>query len=367
MNNASGAVPINEIHDKSIYPMQINTFPGHMAKLSLLPAVALLLLLSWTTLAFADQANPVYQAEIRYIDRSKGERNQAIPVTQPVPGNVYTQAQQANSPFLWRIEHPGNHNGARSNYIFGTIHIDDEKVMTLPDSVRQRLIVADTLMLELELNANGSVDVLRKMLFTDGRNLMQVIGEEEFSEVSTALIKTGNDLPDDVMTFLKPWAAMLMLVKPENNSGTFLDKKLAELARDSGIRVLGLETANEQLSVFDDIAIDDQVILLQSAMDSLAEKEQAYRQLLDAYLSGDMEKLVSITDSQQPKDKRIADLINEKLIIERNHRMFERMQGQLRAGNTFIAVGALHLPGEQGLLNNLRQAGYRLIRIEQNQ
>ena len=76
--------------------------------------------------------------------------------------------------------------------------------MAVPDSVRQRLIVADTLMLELELNANGSVDVLRKMLFTDGRNLMQVIGEEEFSEVSAALIKTGNDLPDDVMTVRGP-------------------------------------------------------------------------------------------------------------------------------------------------------------------
>ena len=102
---------------------------------------------------------------------------------------------------------------------------------------------------------------------------------------------------------------------------------------------------------------------MHSTIDSLAEKDLAYQQMLNAYINGDLEKLVSIADSQQPNDRRLAKLINTRLIFERNQRMFNRMQKQLQAGNTFVAVGALHLPGDQGLLNKLRMAGYRVTRI----
>jgi uncharacterized protein YbaP (TraB family) len=322
----------------------------------------LIINLACTIPALAYQTSNKTQSEIRYVDRSKGERNKAFPVH--LADSTPIAEEQTGSALLWRIEHPDIYNGIRSSYIYGTIHLDDTRVMDIPDSVLKRLGVADTLMLELELNANGSIDLLRKMLFTDGRKLTQIIGEATYNEVKKALVESGNHLPGDVMTVLKPWAAMLLLIRPENKSGTFLDKKLADLARKSGIRVQGLETFNEQLSVFDDIAIDDQVSLLHSTIDSLEEKDLAYQQMLNAYLSGDLEKLVAIANSQQPGDKRLAKLINTKLIYERNQRMFNRMQNHLQAGNTFVAVGALHLPGEMGLLNKLRMAGYTVTRIK---
>lgn len=330
---------------------------------------------SLLTVAFLMSALPVlaYQqelkqsSEVRYIDRSKGERNIAVPLYQPETTQTQEITANPGSAFLWRIEQTDKSTAIKSSYIFGTMHIDDERVMEIPDSLLHRLIAADVLMLELELNDNGSVDMLRKMLFTDGRNLTQVIGEQGFIDVSNALLESGNQLPVEVLTVLKPWAAMLLLIKPENKSGTFLDKKLASLARNAGVRVQGLETVNEQLSVFDDIEIDDQVSLLHSAMSTLNEKEEAYQQILNAYLSGDLNDLVIISESQLPKDKRLADMISSKLITERNQLMFNRMQNRLQAGNTFIAVGALHLAGEQGLLEKLRAAGYRLTRIGLNE
>jgi uncharacterized protein YbaP (TraB family) len=122
--------------------------------------------------AFAYQQDHNQQSEIRYIDRSKGE--------QPTDGAL-----------LWRIEHPESSN-IKSSYIFGTIHIDDERVMEIPDTLLHRLIAADTLMLELELNDGGSVDMLRKMLFTDGRDLTQVIGEQSFKDCRCHGTGTGN-------------------------------------------------------------------------------------------------------------------------------------------------------------------------------
>lgn len=332
-----------------------------LAKALLLPIMALQLV--WPAPAIADKTAQYSQPDIRYIDRSKGERNRAFPVSQPDNfGKTHTDPQ-VGSPMLWRIKQPDTNSDIRSSYIFGTIHIDDEKVMAIPDSVVRRLTAADTLMLELELNASGSVNILRKMLFTDGRNLKQVIGEAEFNEVALALTESGNQLPGDILSVLKPWAAMLLLIRPENNSGTFLDKKLANIARNSDIRIEGLETIDEQLSVFDDLILADQVNLLRSTMSTLTEKNQAYRELLDAYLSGDLEKLVQVSKDQEPKDKKLAELIKSRLIYDRNQKMFDRLQQRLHAGNTFIAVGALHLPGKQGLLNKLSQAGYRLSRV----
>ncbi len=332
----------------------------------LLKALLLFLLplqLAWTSAAIAERTTQSAQPEIRYIDRSKGERNRAIPVTQPVNKNKNSVAGHTDSPMLWRIEHPDPQSNIRSSYIFGTIHMDNEKVMAIPNSVLQRLYAADTLMLELELNPNSSINVLRKMLFTNGKNLEQVLGKIEFNEVSDALAESGNQLPVEILSVLKPWAAMLLLIRPENKSGTFLDKKLAELARSSNIRIEGLETIDEQLSIFDDLMLEDQIKLLRSTLSTLAEKDQAYKDLLDAYLSGDLQKIVEVSLEQEPDDKDLAELLKTRLIDNRNRKMFDRIQYRLRLGNTFIAVGTLHLPGELGLLNKLRQAGYRLSRV----
>jgi hypothetical protein len=60
----------------------------------------------------------------------------------------------------------------------------------------------------------------------------------------------------------------------------------------------------------------------------------------------------------QSQDDALAKRLMDSLINQRNNRMLERMLPKLKQGRVFIAVGALHLPGEHGLLNLLRGAGY---------
>lgn len=341
--------------------MKISLSPPLLTKALLLSSTVLLLV--WPNTILADYAAQPSQPEIRYVDRSKGERNRAISVTPPIASHKELTEAPPDSPLLWRIDQTDPQSYIRSSYIFGTIHMDDERVMAIPDSVKKRLYASDTLMLELELNNISSINTLRKMLFTDGKNLQQVLGETEFEEVSIALAETGNQLPIEILSVLKPWAAMILLIRPLNSSGTFLDKKLADLAKGSNINTEGLETIDEQLSVFDDLLMEDQIKMLRSAMNTLADKEQNYEELLVAYLSGDLQKLEQVVSKQEPEDKDLAQLIKTRLIDDRNQKMFDRIQYRLRRGNTFIAIGAMHLPGELGLLNKLRQAGYRLSRV----
>ena len=67
--------------------------------------------------------------------------------------------------------------------------------------------------------------------------------------------------------------------------------------------------------------------------------------------------------AQRPDLKPLKSVFDQRLLFDRNTRMVERMQPQLKSGNAFIAVGALHLYGERGVLSLLAREGFRITRV----
>jgi uncharacterized protein YbaP (TraB family) len=89
-----------------------------------------------------------------------------------------------------------------------------------------------------------------------------------------------------------------------------------------------------------------------------------FADLKAAYLDRDLARLVKVSDdSMRDNNQRLVEDFNRKLITERNHRMVQRMQPLLKEGQQFIAVGALHLPGEEGLLQLLNDQGYSVTAV----
>ncbi|RLA01854.1 MAG: TraB/GumN family protein, partial [Gammaproteobacteria bacterium] len=128
--------------------------------------------------------------------------------------------------------------------------------------------------------------------------------------------------------------------------------------------VYGLETIREQLDLFDTMPESDQVILLRDAVDNLSELDAMNAELLAVYKQRDIEGLLALNEvSMQTGDQRLAKDFQKRVIDDRNHLMAERMQQYLQQGKAFVAVGALHLPGEEGLLNLLEQQGYTVRRV----
>jgi uncharacterized protein len=83
-----------------------------------------------------------------------------------------------------------------------------------------------------------------------------------------------------------------------------------------------------------------------------------------AYVARDLAALSGLNDKYSMQgDAGLTHKINSALIDQRNQRMVQRMDSYLREGGAFVAVGALHMPGEQGLLSLLRKRGYRVISI----
>jgi len=156
---------------------------------------------------------------------------------------------------------------------------------------------------------------------------------------------------------------MLALGNPPQQGGLFLDLALQYEATRRGIPTHGLETMSEQVAVFNGMSLEDQTMLLRDAVQNQRLMKEAMEDLVDAYLRRDLAGLMQLSDKYKSDDARLNNALMDRLLVQRNKIMAERMQARLQEGNAFIAVGALHLPGETGLLRQLAQAGYRVTRV----
>jgi uncharacterized protein YbaP (TraB family) len=107
-----------------------------------------------------------------------------------------------------------------------------------------------------------------------------------------------------------------------------------------------------------------QIKMLEDTLDHLSEINAMYKEMLQIYLDRDLGKMVAMNDRyMKMSDPELSSQFNDRVIVSRNHRMAERMESLLKEGKAFVAVGALHLPCEEGLLNLLSQRGYRVSRV----
>lgn len=258
---------------------------------------------------------------------------------------------------LWKIEVPG----ARSSYLFGTIHSDDRRVTALPEPVIKALDASSRFTMEAIIDGEGLVYMAETMYFSDGRTLQQVAGKELYAESVKALAARG--IPTLGVEKQKPWAVMMALSMPPPQTGEYLDLILQDRATRQNKPVSGLETIQEQLAVFDELPLPDQVALLKEAVQERDTFEKELEEMIEAYLARDIAALAEAGAKHKPDNDRLHRSVMDRLLTRRNTRMAARLGPILKDGSAFIAVGAAHLPGESGLLNLLDQAGYRVTPV----
>jgi len=284
-----------------------------------------------------------------------------FPSAQADPCRPVTSAAQpaAASRFehglLWRVET----DDSPASYLFGTFHSNDPRITTLPCPVEEAFNRSSSYTMEVIMNGPGLVNMAKAMYFSDGRTLRQVLGDSLYRDTARALGRDPVDGPDGLDS-MKPWAAMMLLLGPRAGGGLFLDMALQVRATRAGKPTHGLESMDEQIAVFNDMSLDDQVVLLKDAVQNARLTATVMEELTQAYVRRDLAALQALQEQHKPADARVHDEMTRRLLTRRNHRMADRVRERLKEGNAFIAVGALHLPGEDGLLNLLAAAGYRV-------
>ena len=145
--------------------------------------------------------------------------------------------------------------------------------------------------------------------------------------------------------------------------------KLAKGALEQGKALKGLETLKEQLSILSGLPLDVQAVLLADTAALGSMLDDMTRTMTDLYLDGNVAMFMPLFKAMAVSPDVSEDItgayarFEQDLIDTRNHKMAERVQPMLDEGNAFVAVGALHLPGEEGLVELLRNAGYTVTAV----
>jgi uncharacterized protein len=273
---------------------------------------------------------------------------------------------------LWRIEKPG----LAPSYLFGTIHSTDDSALEVAHRAAQSINGAKIVATELGgpidtiEKANITAATLARALDRDHDTFEGAIAPEDREKIEKFI--TGLGYPAAFAHHLKPWflAVLTGLPKCEAERETLnlpeVDQYLAETARDLGVKVIGLETAEEQIAAIANLRPEVAVTLLTLAARDPALNDDLYATMLKLYRESRPAEIVAIADvlgGLNDSERAAEDEFVRALLQDRNAIMAERAAPLLAAGSAFIAVGALHLAGRTGLIERFRAQGYTVTKV----
>lgn len=273
---------------------------------------------------------------------------------------------------LYRIER----DGLAPSFLFGTMHMTDPRVTDLPDFARTAFDAADTVVIETtEIldPTKAQVALLSRpelTMFTDNRRISDFLDDADQERLKAGLASRGVQLA--LIDRMKPWLVAAMVALPECETARkqagqpILDIKLAEDAQAAGKELIGLETIVEQLEAMASLPMEFHVRGLVETV-SLGETiDDVIETMITLYDEGRTglvwPALRVLTPETAGDDGGYADF-EATMINTRNRNMAERVAPLLEQGGVFVAVGALHLPGEKGLAKLFEDAGYTVTPV----
>jgi uncharacterized protein YbaP (TraB family) len=247
----------------------------------------------------------------------------------------------------------------KEHYLFGTIHTDDNRVSNFKPIVEEKLKEIDIFVME----ADEVID--RSILRVDSKVYSGRLSEEELEKIN--LLADFHTMPREHILSMKPWILAVIFDSPRPITPFNQDNLLKSKAEDFMKITQGLETPEEHFNALDKFTIDEQISLLKAVLKKdLEQKEADYELLVTAYLTFNTEKILN-TDTRITKSLVSKDTWEkmEYLFLTRRNKFFgERVKELIKGNKIFIAVGASHLGGETGLLNQFKEAGFKLKPIQ---
>ena len=257
----------------------------------------------------------------------------------------------AQNSLLWKIEHPRR---KQTGYVFGTMHVIPKErfkpTPTLDSLIRKCDMVVTEIGLDLFLEER--FDLATSMVFENRSSLEDHLPKEKMDRLKRVLIDTlgfeESRLKNQYFNLKPMFMSTILLAEligPVEAYDMWVDKKATEYEKEKG----SLESVYNQIGFIDSIPMETQLGWLEDLNSNML---QDYLEMLSVYETGDLDSLLSMS---KENPNTTADYQLQTL---RNKNWIPKMMHQLETGIVFFAVGALHLPGKNGLLELLKSEGY---------
>jgi uncharacterized protein len=263
-------------------------------------------------------------------------------------------------PAMWVIK-----DADSTIYLIGTMHLLKHDAEWKTDKVKKTLHEAQELWLEIaDFDNQAAVAPLVARLGVDPQHpLSTKLNEAQRTRLEK--VTTTYNIPAATLEPLRPWLAAILLaetpiLKAGYDPKTGVERILAAQATAEGHKVLGLETAEEQMHLLAELSEEEQIAFLDGTLDDLEEGFGVLDQLAKAWMDGDTETIARFSIDEF---KKKAPTVYDKLLVRRNVAWAEKIEQMLKgSGVQEIAVGTAHLAGPDSVQAQLAKRGIKVER-----
>ena len=267
------------------------------------------------------------------------------------------------APALYKVEKNGT-----SSYLFGTVHVGDASMKGLPEKVTKAIDQSEQVVVEVDISKLTPLQMQQRsmpfMMLKDGKTLQTELSKQNYSKLKDYFSKKSIDIA--MFNGLKPWAVMVTMMQIEfQNAGfsdqTGIDKQVLAYAKDHNIKIGELETLEQQLQMFDGMALLSNE-MIEETFEQLADINTYFIKLVNAWKNGDMDTLTEYYNMSFD-ESNYGEISEQVMLVNRNDKWVEQLVPRLTKEKLFIAVGALHLPEQHGLIKQLKDKGFSVTRL----
>lgn len=262
---------------------------------------------------------------------------------------------------LWKISGNGLE---KPSYLFGTIHMLCEDDALLSPNMKTAIRNSDEVYLELDLdNMMEILGAMPKLKMTGDTTLRQLLSEQDYNKVKEYFESKQSLVPFSMLETFKPILAAATLQGgdlPCDNTAA-MEQVIMQEAKANQKKISGLETMSYQAGMLDSIPYRLQAEQLVSYIDSSGKNDGAeIREMLAAYKDQDLIKLEAIVNKSDAGISKFTEI----LLYNRNRNWVKQLKELMPGKSLVIAVGAGHLPGDQGVISLLKKEGYKVEAVE---
>ena len=263
--------------------------------------------------------------------------------------------QNNNNTLLWEVR---GHGLKSPSFLFGTFHLLCKDDIHFSDQLKAAVKSSNEIYMELDMDDPATLlDGMLYMNMKDGKKLSDLYTPEEYKKL-TSYFSDSLQMPLMLLQSAKPYflVAMLYPKMMKCPSATGVEEELLKIAKEDKKEIKGLETVKFQASIFDSIPYEWQAKELLNNIDSFSYYKTQFDQLVTLYKN-------QMLDSMQDMDLKSefgSDQYEDLLVKDRNKKWIGELNEIMKKESVFVAVGAGHLTGDDGLISLLKKEGYKV-------
>ncbi len=285
----------------------------------------------------------------------------------------HKEAHEDSGVLFWEV----TDGDGKKLYLLGSIHVADDDIYPFSDVILDAFNASDALAVEVDIDAlendiQMQIEVLQYFMYDDGSTIEDHIDEDLFAKAKQYLVE--RDMYSESYLLLKPifWAELLSQTAAEKTGLSFdkgVDMYFLKEAKEAQKEILEVETAVDQAKAMASLSNNLQEYYLEDTLNNVGNLVKDTLDLYELWKEADVEKLEKYVYNEEKK-KAFSDeqleILNEfekVMIVDRNKHMVDKAVEYINSGKkVFYVVGAAHMVGDSGLVNQLEAKGYKVVK-----